>query len=170
MRHKVTVLGLLCFALVAFALNLFGCPAATWLLRDEQHQVTAAIELACRDGVLSVVIQRGYSHQNPPWLRDVNVWALYTRYSYFDLRQQRLRADSDPMFIMTVVNEVSLWPLVVIFGGYPAIAFVRGPLRRYRRRQMGCCCNCGYNLTGNVSGICSECGSEIASPPARPPN
>jgi len=25
----------------------------------------------------------------------------------------------------------------------------------------GCCKKCGYNLTGNVSGICPECGEQI---------
>lgn len=52
-----------------------------------------------------------------------------------------------------------IW-LVVIFlivmilslrHGWPA------PLR-------GCCPGCGYNLTGNVSGICPECGKAIESP------
>ena len=28
--------------------------------------------------------------------------------------------------------------------------------RRYRK---GCCQKCGYNLTGNVSGTCPECGT-----------
>ncbi len=28
-----------------------------------------------------------------------------------------------------------------------------------RRRRTGCCLTCGYNLTGNVSGICPECGT-----------
>ncbi len=41
---------------------------------------------------------------------------------------------------------------------YPALAFIRGPLRRHRRRKRGLCVRCGYNLTGNVSGRCPECG------------
>ena len=28
------------------------------------------------------------------------------------------------------------------------------------RRQLGCCPACGYDLTGNVSGRCPECGKE----------
>ncbi|HOW71952.1 MAG TPA: hypothetical protein PKY77_15240 [Phycisphaerae bacterium] len=29
------------------------------------------------------------------------------------------------------------------------------------RRQYppGCCCKCGYDLTGNLSGVCPECGA-----------
>ncbi len=54
--------------------------------------------------------------------------------------------------------------LLLVLLIYPAIAFVRGPLRRYRRRKRGLCGRCGYNLTGNVTGVCSECGAPIAAP------
>jgi len=50
---------------------------------------------------------------------------------------------------------------IVIFvfaAAYPTIAFIRGPVRRWRRRRKGLCLKCGYNLTGNVSGVCPECG------------
>jgi predicted amidophosphoribosyltransferase len=32
---------------------------------------------------------------------------------------------------------------------------------RDRRTPPGHCPKCGYNLTGNVSGICPECGTPI---------
>jgi len=54
--------------------------------------------------------------------------------------------------------NLSLWPLVVLLMIYPAIAFVRGPVRRHRRRKRSQCVQCGYNLTGNVTGICPEMG------------
>ena len=53
---------------------------------------------------------------------------------------------------------VQLWLLLVLFGAYPVTAFIRGPLRRWRRRKRGLCIRCGYNLEGNVSGVCSDCG------------
>jgi rubrerythrin len=33
-------------------------------------------------------------------------------------------------------------------------------IRRLRQRpKVGCCTACGYNLTGNTSGVCPECGT-----------
>lgn len=51
--------------------------------------------------------------------------------------------------------------LVAILAIYPTIAFIRGPWRRRRHRKRGLCPRCGYDLTGNVSGTCPECGREI---------
>ena len=33
--------------------------------------------------------------------------------------------------------------------------------RRDRRKPEGCCQECGYDLTGNESGTCPECGTEV---------
>lgn len=57
--------------------------------------------------------------------------------------------------------SVSLWLLFAVSALYPAIVFIRGPLRRRWRRKRGRCAQCGYDLTGNVSGVCSECGQAI---------
>ena len=57
--------------------------------------------------------------------------------------------------------EISLWLPFLLFVTYPAIAFIRGPLRRHGRREKGLCVRCGYDLTGNASGVCPECGKEI---------
>ena len=54
--------------------------------------------------------------------------------------------------------------LMVLLAAYPAIAFVRGPLRRWRRRRGGRCLSCGYNLRDNESGVCPECGTPILGP------
>jgi hypothetical protein len=38
--------------------------------------------------------------------------------------------------------------------------------RQYRRQEAkrGCCIRCGYDLTGNVSGRCPECGNAVDDP------
>ena len=50
------------------------------------------------------------------------------------------------------------WLIVLLLGGYPLIVLVRGALRRWHRGEPGGCPRCGYDLTGNVTGTCSECG------------
>ncbi|MCP4591424.1 MAG: hypothetical protein GY842_11815 [bacterium] len=55
---------------------------------------------------------------------------------------------------------VPLWFLFVVLSAYPLVAFIRGPVRCYRRRRKGLCTTCGYDLTGNESGRCPECGAE----------
>ncbi len=53
----------------------------------------------------------------------------------------------------------------IICGGvyYFAAALIVGiPFWFYRRRdRSGFCVECGYNLTGNISGVCPECGNRI---------
>ena len=44
---------------------------------------------------------------------------------------------------------------LTLVGAYP---IVRGPVRRQWRRWRGACAECGYNLWGNRSGRCPECG------------
>ncbi|MHC4698175.1 MAG: hypothetical protein ACYTFA_15685, partial [Planctomycetota bacterium] len=53
---------------------------------------------------------------------------------------------------------------VAALAAYPTIALIRGPLRRWHRRRKGLCLKCGYDLTGNVTGVCPECGRELVKP------
>lgn len=64
-------------------------------------------------------------------------------------------------YVQTYYAEITvwfpLWLLVLMLAVPTAILHWRG-----RRAPLpGCCSNCGYDLTGNVSGRCPECGTEI---------
>jgi hypothetical protein len=48
-------------------------------------------------------------------------------------------------------------PVFIAMMVYPLLPFV---VKRGRRKR-GLCVRCGYNLTGNVSGRCPECGREV---------
>ncbi len=56
--------------------------------------------------------------------------------------------------------ECRLWILLPLLAVYPFSVFVYVPFRR-RRRNDGLCSTCGYDLTGNETGRCPECGTEV---------
>jgi hypothetical protein len=59
--------------------------------------------------------------------------------------------------------SVPAWFLIGLFAVFP-LARMAG-FRRWRRLYRiarGCCAQCGYDLTGNISGVCPECGMVIA--------
>lgn len=61
--------------------------------------------------------------------------------------------------------RLPLWASVLLFSAYPFVALIGSRARlRHRRRVRGLCVECGYDLTGNVSGKCPECGTEIKQP------
>jgi hypothetical protein len=65
--------------------------------------------------------------------------------------------------VLHVVGNVLIWslvfalPLSLLFGFF-----------RPRRQPTGKCRNCGYDLTGNLSGRCPECGLEVPATEQNP--
>jgi len=59
------------------------------------------------------------------------------------------------------ITDASLALFIIATSLLPLLRFLQ-PLvegrRRRRRIRIGACPTCGYNLTGNVSGTCPECG------------
>ena len=96
----------------------------------------------------------------PPPGPDAESYLCYT------FRTSWARSLELPLFEWNPPNEtgwssitVTLWFPLVLLGAYPTIAFIRGPLRRYRRRRRGLCLTCGYDLRGSA-GRCPECVGE----------
>ncbi|MFQ5490581.1 MAG: hypothetical protein ACE5GE_07655, partial [Phycisphaerae bacterium] len=71
-----------------------------------------------------------------------------------DTQIQRLQLP-ESFFIL----QVPCWLPFALLAPYPVIAFIKGPLRRRHRRKRNRCPQCGNNLEGNITGICSECGT-----------
>ncbi len=59
--------------------------------------------------------------------------------------------------------KMPIWMAFTVFSLYPVTVFLRGPAHRYWRVRNGRCTGCGYDLTGNVTGVCSECGRAVSS-------
>ena len=60
-------------------------------------------------------------------------------------------------FFITHEFSLPLWFPPALFGVWTVVA----ALCNRRRLTVGCCQACGYDLTGNVSGTCPECGHHI---------
>jgi hypothetical protein len=56
-----------------------------------------------------------------------------------------------------------LWMPSILFAVYLGISALRALVKRTPgwRRRHGLCVRCGYDLTGNTSGVCPECGVNI---------
>ena len=77
------------------------------------------------------------------------------------VENQNWLAQVNPNSPMPVRYAIPYWPLFLAFLVLPMMS-----LLRYRRSliriQQGRCWSCGYNLSGNESGTCPECGAGSA--------
>jgi len=109
-----------------------------------------------------------YNHKHKPGCTDIRAWAHIdyelkppTVYWEFGVRRFRLAKEND-WCDDYVTLELPSWLVFMVLGFLPVRAVLRGPLRRCRRRRRGECLDCGYNLTGNASGVCPECGTGLS--------
>ena len=82
----------------------------------------------------------------------------WTSYDFGKFTGWRATRGPGPWAYYTV--SIPGWIPAVLLLAYPTVAAIRGPLRRQQRRRKGRCLECGYDLTGNVSGQCPECGTK----------
>jgi hypothetical protein len=65
---------------------------------------------------------------------------------------------------MPYAVRVPWWMLVMVLGALPLWRGASSFRRDRRRRRLAvrnCCLACGYDLTGDVSGVCPECGGSV---------
>ena len=89
-----------------------------------------------------------------------------TRYGYVHIRSPGLSVGwyrQQTGFRYSDV-DANFFKLALLAATYPAICVCVAGLVRRKRRRRGCCIKCGYDLTGNTSGVCPECGVEITKP------
>jgi hypothetical protein len=69
----------------------------------------------------------------------------------------------------SATHAIPLLPLIALLSAWGLYPFIPSYRRWRSRNQWDKCRECGYNLTGNVSGICPECGTPLPIPPSAPP-
>lgn len=104
-----------------------------------------------QDAIKEEVIRRRLVHK--PWQFAIRKGERSYVTPYQNLTQQ-IQWNSLMVVIPLWLPGVAL----VVVAGVPLVLCVR---RVRRRRRLGECLECGYNLTHNVSGICPECGGAV---------
>ena len=80
-----------------------------------------------------------------------------------NIRLQMFTA-SRPLPPRGVRHAIPYWMIAVGLAILPAL-WLAALCRRQARLAAGGCIACGYNLTGNTSGVCPECGMPVAQAP-----
>ncbi len=95
------------------------------------------------------------------WLASMGLPGITSRLGFeWPTLYCRLSGQGGNFFIMLM----PFWLLLLLFACPTAWLFFRDR----RCPPPGHCKTCGYNLTGNLSGICPECGARINSSETRP--
>ena len=102
--------------------------------------------------------------------------ALYTRRFGMlatDPGEKLLDLRSVPWFARRPLGDLGGLPIGIVWPGLVANTAIWSlpwaplilavPLRRYFRLRRGLCPACGYDLAGNTTGVCPECGAKAAS-------
>lgn len=118
-------------------------------------------DLSARAGELSLEIREGYPTSrgglySPPG----KVFTISTRNEYRSCAGVFGYYRSPPQFAYQFFLFFPISWLVIVFAGSSLGAF-RLTWRQRCRRIAHACSKCGYDLTGNESGACPECGQKL---------
>lgn len=147
-----------CISLLVLAAWAFSSP----LLGDHGPELTRAsrtIDWTYSLDAGTLVIDR-WVHENERW----EGWSFFDYdgrkgneiLDAFGLRMPSFQRHDSPTYQVVII------PLWLIF----ALAVIPTCILWYRERRRfpaGHCRSCGYDLTGNVSGVCPECGTRCGT-------
>lgn len=146
---------------VGTVLSLLILAAAVACLRWQTVSVGAGWgwKIGLNSGAFVAAHERASPSRSDEWLSFGRVYGsraeLAERWGAFGLWPQDVTSSTGPWTVRWVF--VPLWMLFVLTAIPTALI---GWLDR-RRPEPGRCANCGYNLTGNITGRCPECGASI---------
>ena len=134
-------------------------PRWSWRIGDTAYfRFGAGVFTAEVDVVIDTQVPAHLPAQIPRWLG---------AFGYEHLILPNLGEGPGPQHAHIWRVSCPFWALVAFLASYPSVAFIRGPLRRWRRRRRGSCTECAYDLTGNESGVCPECATPVPEPRTR---
>ncbi len=126
------------------------------------------VSINCYNGVIDCFVYEGFKQF--PWAEDYGFYGgsesvhdanFMARLLFIDMRWLPKITN-----IFNLISlEIPLWMFGLLF------ALLSAGFRKYGGRiRPGHCYHCDYDLTGNKSGVCSECGTDIPDCQAVDPN
>lgn len=142
--------------------EVIGSRVARWLLTGTSVVmlvgtiVTESCPLRWTVGIAQLVVRSG-SIQAALDLSDNGITAGWTTVGFGGQRQRAFlpRLKNLPPFDKWIV-VLPFWVPAALFGLSAAWLWFKS-----HHIPSNCCQRCGYNLTGNVTGVCSECGTPL---------
>jgi hypothetical protein len=165
--HKVLRLVLMLIALGLCATWITSCFVNVTLVQEDPFSVRMASEIK------NPVLRSAYSGKNSGrlWISIVGgefklVWSSFKLGGSYHLEFSRIEFEPGftrlPSFDRSIPAGRLSFPLWIPFVGALLVLFCLS--RRWSSRESAqACANCGYDTTGNATGICPECGTNIAS-------
>lgn len=133
----------------------------SWMARTVPDYLDGCLLARVNNGTLSITYMHGDDPSNVGQRLDLGYYGLGIR--------SGTHSDEEYGTSSMTTVELPFWLAGLMLGAYPLVVFIKGPVRRWRHGKQGHCRQCGYDLTGNVTGVCSECGATLDAddiPPA----
>jgi hypothetical protein len=158
---------------VVACLSAIALLATVWLvtrLGDDwsysNFKAVRPYELGTEDGVLVVQVWRDVPLQTQ---RD-DRWRLYSETLELGIWYSGSYYPPGGFSLEGAFYQVRvpLWLLILLAAVWPARRLYMLTRAERRKRHEPQCEHCGYNLTGNMSSVCPECGAACERVPAQP--
>jgi hypothetical protein len=140
-------------------LSFYGVCDLSWSWQayiDPPQSVRDALNTPIETRWLPQDGNRGFITKAPWWMR------LGFDWQNIHLETHTQSNDHIPFVIRNHLLSIAApyWAIEILAAILPVSALLRWRRRRRRanRLKQGLCAACGYNLRGNVSGVCPECG------------
>ncbi len=152
-------------ATVVFVLMVAAWVASRWYYFDLRVGTAYPEDGALAEigGTFGIIVSSGFMEVGGNYR--VSTWSPSGWCVSWELDSQPGRFFSNSWYFAawggTLVVHTPAWPVCVTWGALTAALWFRHR-RRARRLGENHCARCGYDLTGNVSGRCPECGQTIA--------
>jgi hypothetical protein len=128
------------------------------------YSSASSVQIAAQRGEISA--SYSWNSRIPAPAKAYQQFERWACFSYARSGQVYLSDASGTHWVEQRAVYVPCWVVVLLFAAWPAPVLGRSALRarreRMRARLKGHCVKCGYDLAGNISGICPECGTPLA--------